>query len=192
MPPDWRDTLGAVAGPSYPPVNCHREFVDVFDSALGWMAIVGQGGVLRMLTFGHRTPQAARRATAVGGYPHGRPRPWHRSLAQRLQAYAAGRSTRLDDVSWDATGLSRFRCAVLAHCQRIPWGTTISYAQLAARAGYPHAARAVGTVMAGNRTPLVVPCHRVIAATGGLGGYSAPQGIAMKRRLLQLEGIPIA
>ncbi len=75
----------------------------------------------------------------------------------------------------------------MAACRRIPWGQTRSYAQLAAVAGRPGAARAVGSVMAKNRVPLVVPCHRVIASSGQLGGYSAPQGLSLKRRLLAME-----
>ncbi len=58
---------------------------------------------------------------------------------------------------------------------------------MAAAAGSPGAARAVGQVMRSNRTPLLVPCHRVVAAGGKIGGFSAPQGLVMKRRLLELE-----
>ena len=64
---------------------------------------------------------------------------------------------------------------------------TRSYGEVAAAAGSPGAARAVGQVMAANRTPLIVPCHRVLAAGGKIGGFSAPQGLALKRRLLALE-----
>ena len=72
-------------------------------------------------------------------------------------------------------------------CRRIPYGRTMSYAELAAKAGSPNAARAVGNCMAGNRIPLIVPCHRVVCSDGRLGSYSAPGGTRMKRRLLDLE-----
>jgi methylated-DNA-[protein]-cysteine S-methyltransferase len=88
--------------------------------------------------------------------------------------------------------LSDFQRAVVGHCRRIPPGQTLTYGQLAARVGRPRAARAVGRVMATNRFPLIVPCHRVVAAGGVLGGFSAPQGLAMKKRLLAAEAASIA
>ncbi|MEX1224432.1 MAG: MGMT family protein, partial [Pirellulales bacterium] len=72
-------------------------------------------------------------------------------------------------------------------CRRIPIGQTMSYAELAAVAGSPGAARAVGNIMAGNRVPIIVPCHRVVGSGGSLGGYSSSGGLRTKRRLLSLE-----
>jgi methylated-DNA-[protein]-cysteine S-methyltransferase len=63
----------------------------------------------------------------------------------------------------------------------------MSYGELAAKAGYPRAARAVGSVMSSNRFPIVIPCHRVVAAGEKPGGYTSPQGVGMKLRLLALE-----
>ncbi|MFO0919488.1 MAG: MGMT family protein, partial [Planctomycetaceae bacterium] len=68
----------------------------------------------------------------------------------------------------------------------------LSYGEVAANVGCPGAARAVGTVMAGNRLPLIIPCHRVIAAGGKLGGYSSPRGPGLKRWLLDLEQAGLA
>jgi methylated-DNA-[protein]-cysteine S-methyltransferase len=104
-----------------------------------------------------------------------------------LTQFAAGACAGFSDVAVDLEHLSPFGRRVVRHCRRIPFGRTLTYGQLAARAGSPGAARAVGQVMAANRYPLIVPCHRVIGASGRLGGFSAPQGIAMKQRLLQLE-----
>jgi methylated-DNA-[protein]-cysteine S-methyltransferase len=86
------------------------------------------------------------------------------------------------------TGLTDFQQRVVRECRRIPYGHTLAYGELAVRAGSPHAARAVGGVMARNRIALVIPCHRVVGSAGKLGGYSAPDGIRMKTRLLELEG----
>ena len=80
---------------------------------------------------------------------------------------------------------------VIAACRRIPWGETRSYGDLATECGSPGAARAVGSVMAKNRYPLIVPCHRVLAAGGDIGGYSAADGLVMKRRLLAAEGLTL-
>ncbi len=72
--------------------------------------------------------------------------------------------------------------------RQVGYGETVSYGELAERSGSPRAARAVGTVMATNRIPLILPCHRVLGSAGRIGGFSAPQGIDLKRRMLDLEG----
>jgi methylated-DNA-[protein]-cysteine S-methyltransferase len=86
----------------------------------------------------------------------------------------------------DLDGLPPFQRKVLLAERRVPYGRTITYGALAAKVGRPRAARAVGQALAHNPVPLVVPCHRVIAAGGGLGGFGG--GLALKRRLLALEG----
>lgn len=90
--------------------------------------------------------------------------------------------TRFD---WSAA--SEFDAAVWRACFRIPYGRTLSYKQLAEKAGRPRAARAVGMAMRRNRCPLIVPCHRVLASGGGIGGYSGAGGVELKRCLLQIE-----
>jgi methylated-DNA-[protein]-cysteine S-methyltransferase len=108
-------------------------------------------------------------------------------LARRLKAYAAGKSDKFDDVPLLDDELTPFAKKVTKACQAIPRGETISYAELARRAGSANAFRAAGSVMARNRWAIVVPCHRVIASGGKMGGYSVPEGLAFKRRLLELE-----
>jgi methylated-DNA-[protein]-cysteine S-methyltransferase len=110
-----------------------------------------------------------------------------RTVIERLELYAAGEDVEFVDVDVDERHLTPFGRRVVQACRRIPAGRTRSYGELAAACGSPGAARAVGQVMAKNRYPLVVPCHRVLAAGGLLGGFSAPQGLAMKRRLLSME-----
>ncbi len=90
-------------------------------------------------------------------------------------------------VDLDLSALGAFQRAVLAACARIPYGATSTYGQLAQEVGAPRAARAVGGALARNPVPIVVPCHRVLAACGALGGFSAEQGLQLKRRLLDLE-----
>ncbi len=89
------------------------------------------------------------------------------------------------DLRLDLTGYTAFEKKVYCALQEIPAGAVIGYGELAKRAGYPGAARAVGTAMRKNRLPIVIPCHRVIPASGGLGEYSA--GKKWKRRLLEYE-----
>jgi methylated-DNA-[protein]-cysteine S-methyltransferase len=110
-------------------------------------------------------------------------------LVQRLQAYFAGEPQGFGDVRVEVDGRSTFQRRVIEACRRVPFGTTISYGQLAARAGSPRAARAVGNCMAANRAPIIIPCHRVVGSGGRLGGFSGPGGLRLKRRLLRLEGV---
>ena len=83
--------------------------------------------------------------------------------------------------------MTPFQLCVANATRRIPYGTTVSYGQLASLAGYPRAARAVGTVMSQNRFPILIPCHRVLASGGKLGGYTSVAGVDFKSRLLGLE-----
>lgn len=80
-----------------------------------------------------------------------------------------------------------FQQIVLEQCRNIPYGKTASYADLARASGKPGAARAVGTTMAGNPLPLVIPCHRVVRTDGSLGGFSSPRGTLLKEKLIQME-----
>jgi O-6-methylguanine DNA methyltransferase len=110
-----------------------------------------------------------------------------RELAGRLSCFARRFEDRFTDVPLEMDRLGPFTRRVVELCRAVPPGRTASYAELATQAGSPGAARAVGNAMATNRFPLIVPCHRVVGARGHLGGYSAPQGLAMKRRLLAAE-----
>jgi len=160
--------------------------VVVFRSQLGWMAAVGSSEALVSLAFGHVSSQAASRAAGAEARQVAE-FDWCPDLAARLEAYAAGEWVGFDDVPLDVGGMTPFQRRVSELCRGIPFGETISYAALAIRAGSPGAARAVGNVMAANRFPLVVPCHRVVGAGGRVGNYSGPQGVRMKLRLLELE-----
>ena len=106
-----------------------------------------------------------------------------------LRAYFAGDLAALDRVKVD-TGGTPFQRAVWSELRRIPAGTTISYADLAARVGRPTAVRAVGAANGSNPVAVILPCHRVIAADGTLCGYGG--GLDRKRWLLAHEGAPAA
>ena len=110
-------------------------------------------------------------------------------LAGRMRDYFAGSRDSFADVALDLDGYTPFQLAVVETLRRVPWGEVVTYGELAALAGFPNAQRAAGSVCAHNRFPLVVPCHRVIAANG-IGRYGS-SGIAYKRRLLELEGVVV-
>jgi methylated-DNA-[protein]-cysteine S-methyltransferase len=110
-------------------------------------------------------------------------------LDSALEAYFDGDFARLDNIAVDRSGWTPFFARVYRVCRNIPAGQTLSYGEVAANAGSPGAARAVGQAMATNRVPLIIPCHRVLASGGGLGGYSGPGGLSTKQSLLRLEGV---
>ena len=110
-----------------------------------------------------------------------------RTLVDGLRRFADGEPVDFSGAPIAQDHLTPFARRVVAACRRIRWGQATSYGELAAKCGAAGAARAVGSVMAKNRFPLVVPCHRVLAASGKLGGYSAPGGLTTKRRLLEME-----
>jgi methylated-DNA-[protein]-cysteine S-methyltransferase len=172
--------------PQLPSVAGDRCFAVAFPSQLGWIAIAGRDDVLHQLTFGHSTKTAALKALHER-LPETVEADWNPSLVRRLQDYAAGAGDDFRDVRIDLGCFTAFQRRVLECCRRIPYASTVSYAKLAAMAGSPRALRAVGNCMAGNRVPLVIPCHRVVQSDGGLGGFSAPGGLRTKRRLLELE-----
>ena len=103
---------------------------------------------------------------------------------REIRDYLAGRR-RTFAVAVDLDAVPPFQRKALAAVGKVPYGKTVTYGELARRVGRPRAARAVGQAMAHNPVPLVVPCHRVVASGGGLGGFGG--GLDLKRRLLALE-----
>ena len=159
----------------------------IFSTALGWMAVIHSRRVLTRLAFGHPDPDTAAGALDTEPSKKARPGDWERQLIGRLEAYARGEPEDFSDLAVDLEPSSGFQRRVYRRCRRIPYGGTLTYGRLAALAGSPRAARAVGTCMARNPVPLIVPCHRVVGSGGNLGGYSAPGGTRLKQRLLELE-----
>lgn len=108
--------------------------------------------------------------------------------AEELQGYFAGDLTEFS-LPLDLGHLSGFGKAVSRYVAGIGYGEVRTYAEVAEAAGFPRASRAVGGVMAANRLPVIIPCHRVVSSGGSMGGYSAPGGVATKRLLLEMEGV---
>ena len=153
---------------------------DLFRTPWGWVGIAFTPRGLRRLVL----PRSDR-AVVVGelGLPPGAVLTPRESFRSGLSAYFRGRGS-CPNVPVDLAGLEGFTRRILNAARAIHPGTTITYGELARRAGNPRACRAAGQVMARNPIPLVIPCHRVVAA-GGPGGYAG--GLAMKARLLALE-----
>lgn len=161
----------------------------LFESPLGPAGLVWTpAGVCGALLPGEATPQAAAErwpdATAAA------PPAWVRALARRLVAHLRGRPDPLLDVQLDLEGASPFDLAVWAAAREVPAGSVMTYGHLASRIGRPGAARAVGGAMGRNRVPFIVPCHRIVAASG-LGGFSSAKGLTTKRAMLAAEGVEV-
>jgi methylated-DNA-[protein]-cysteine S-methyltransferase len=109
------------------------------------------------------------------------------TTAEQLQAYFAGERFQFD-VPLDLDRLTPFQVSVLQAARSIVPGTVWTYGQVARSIGRPKASRAVGQALGRNPMPIVIPCHRVVASDGGLGGYSGGGGLQSKRFLLGLEG----
>lgn len=156
----------------------------ICETDLGWIGVITTQAGLRATTLPHALRDGALGDVLALGGTEEAPESALNGLADRLRRYARGEAVAFPDAL-DYDGAPPFWRAVWEAARTIPHGRTCSYGELAARAGRPGAARAVGQVMAHNPLPIVVPCHRVVASDGGLGGYGG--GLDMKRRLLQLE-----
>ena len=108
---------------------------------------------------------------------------------ERIIAYFEGENVDFStDPAVNLDALSPFDRKVLQACRKIRPGETTTYGDLAVRAGHPGVARAVGSALAHNPIPLIIPCHRVLRSDGSLGGFSAPGGLTTKQNLLRHEG----
>lgn len=108
-------------------------------------------------------------------------------VKQQVYEYLNGERIHFE-ITLDLSSLSEFQKRVLLTTSKIPHGQTLTYSDIAKQLGKPKAARAVGQALGHNPIPIVIPCHRVIASNGSLGGYSAGSGLESKARLLALEG----
>ena len=166
----------------------------VFRTKWGWFGLAGDAAVARTcLPLPQREMAQRELLDSVG--PAAADARFEKTfladLQQRIVAYFEGEPVDFTvdpAVSLDHTGT--FARRVLAACRAIPFGRTRTYADLAGKVGHPGAARAVGTALAGNPIPLIIPCHRVLRSDGGLGGFSAPGGTATKQKLLDHEQSP--
>lgn len=155
-------------------------------TALGELRVLwNEVGLLRLCLPG----DAARAQAFSAGEEAPLPSGWGEVLRDQLSALASGDPADFQGVPLDLSALTDFQREVLAACAQIPWGQVVTYGELAKRTGRKvTASRAVGKALSLNPVPLVVPCHRVMGASGKLVGFTAPGGVDTKRQLLTLEG----
>ena len=158
---------------------------DVTDSPLGPLFIAASARGLCSLDFGvsqedfvgQLDPMAQTERNPMALAP----------VTEQLHGYFEGTRTGFD-LPIDLDRLTPFQTSVLQAARLIQPGTTLTYGQVAHAIGKPKASRAVGQALGRNPVPIVIPCHRVVASDGSLGGYSGGGGVASKRLLLALEG----
>lgn len=162
----------------------------LFSCQFGAGAVISsEQGVIEVIPpFGMRTAVELQ-ASIISRYPDILLDNGHaKTAADELDAYFSG-YLKSFSVPLDLHHLSSFATEVCRYVMGIPYGEVRSYGQVAAAVGSRGAARGVGAVMAANRLPIIIPCHRVVAADGSMRGYSAEGGIATKMQLLLLEGV---
>ncbi len=163
------------------------------DTPIGSVGLAWRGRTLLRVALPEDAPGTtlARLCERAGAAGVAAPPPWVRALGARIARHLGGEHDDLCDVPLADDDVPAFHRRVYAALRAVPIGRTVSYMELAARAGSPGAARAVGTAMRGNPWPIVVPCHRVLAAQGRPGGFSAHGGLATKESLLAAEGVSL-
>jgi len=158
---------------------------DIVDSPVGLLFVAASDRGLASISYDTDPEQQLERLARIAG-PCVLRSPRSVDQARReLDQYFEGKR-RAFDLTLDLRALPPFTVSVLQKLAEVPYGETTTYGALASSVGRPHAARAVGTVMNRNRIPIVLPCHRVVGASGNLVGYAG--GLDRKLALLQLEG----
>ncbi|MDH4201892.1 MAG: methylated-DNA--[protein]-cysteine S-methyltransferase [Phycisphaerae bacterium] len=162
-------------------------FYDIFKTHWGWFGLLGnENGLIRTcLPVAHKEAVQGRMLSDIPNAE--RSKTAFLMLETQIHYYYRGQPVDFSDVNVRLDGFSKFQQKVLAVLRTVKYGETVSYGQLAKLSGNPKAARAIGSVMAANPLPLIIPCHRVIRADGAPGDFSAPGGTETKIRMLNLE-----
>jgi methylated-DNA-[protein]-cysteine S-methyltransferase len=167
-----------------------RQRYCVFDTAIGPCGVAwNEHGVTRL-----RLPDASRsaleRRLARAAIPD-TPPPHIAAIIAQVQRYLTGEKVEFSSVTVDLPDAAPFDRHVYDAARSLGWGCVASYGDLARQLGAPREAREVGQALARNPIPIIIPCHRVVASGGKIGGFSAPGGTATKERLLALEGVRV-
>ena len=160
----------------------------VFDSKIGTLGVAwSDRGLVRVQLPEKTRAKTAQRIALHAGSKAAAAPAWVERAVEQMRALVAGAPSDLDEVPLDAANVPKFHGRVYAALRKLRAGETCTYAELARAAGSPSAARAVGQAMRRNPWPLVIPCHRVLAAGDRLGGFSATGGLELKAQLLRAE-----
>lgn len=180
-----RSARGTALPSKHAPDN-DQLLLSTFPTSLEWIGLLGRGDQVVGVYIGHSSSKSIQNTVSKKGHV-ARLENWDPALRALFEAYAEGEVVDFSQVSIELPVMTPFRRQIIAATRRLAYGETASYGELARRVGHPRAARAVGTAMACNQFPILIPCHRVLAAGGKIGGYSAARGIAFKQQLLEME-----
>lgn len=165
------------------------QFFTIFDTAIGPCGIAwGPAGIAFLqLPMTNENQTRARLLRSLPGVREAAPTTDVQETIDAITSLLQGEPVDLSHVKLDMRSVPPFHCKVYEVARAIPVGATLSYGDIAERAGAPGSARAVGQALGRNPFPILVPCHRVLAARGKIGGFSANGGTSTKRRLLSIE-----
>jgi O-6-methylguanine DNA methyltransferase len=172
----------------------------VFDTPLGecgiaWTESANSAAEIRIVFF--QLPEATKEMTEMriaeksGATPCAVPPPRIAEIIERVRKHLNGEVQDFRNVAVDLGGIEDFVLRVYEAAREIPAGKTSTYGEVAKKLGRPGAARAIGQVLGSNPIPLIIPCHRILAAGTKPGGFSAHGGRTTKKRLLAIEGASI-
>lgn len=165
----------------------------LFDTAIGTCAIAwGERGIMAaQLPDKDDTQIRARMRKRFPNAPESEPPTEMRRAIDGIVALMRGEKRDLLEVTLDMDGIPDFHRRVYEVARAIPPGQTLTYGEVAEKLNAPGAARAVGQALGANPIPIIVPCHRILAASGKTGGFSAPGGATTKMRMLTIEGAKV-
>lgn len=163
----------------------------VLETVIGFMGIAwSERGLIRLCLPERSREAVERRLFRHGGVSSSTDQPqWVVDLIASIKAYAASEDVDFSGVPVDLAGIDDFRLAIYDAARKLGFGETTTYGELARRAGHDGLARETGAALGANPVPLVIPCHRILAAGGKIGGFSAPGGSATKEKMLAMEGV---
>ena len=159
----------------------------IFKTKFGYFGLAGTGSALCRTYLPETTFTNIKRRLLVSLPDADFDENYFKDLQEQITGYFEGASVDFKPIPITLEGFSVFSQQILRACRDIEIGQTVTYSELAKRAGRPAAGRAVGGVMARNPLPLIIPCHRVIRTDGKMGGFTAPGGIVLKKKMLELE-----
>jgi methylated-DNA-[protein]-cysteine S-methyltransferase len=162
----------------------------IFKTKWGFFGLLADSTGLLRTTLPTRSYQTAKRYLLVGMFRlANEDEKLYPELQKYIKSYYNGSYKNQNKLNFlvSRAQFGDFACKVLKVCKEVPIGKTVTYSQLAKKAGFPKAARAVGNVLAKNPLTLLVPCHRVIRADGKIGNFSAPGGAKTKKKMLEHE-----
>jgi O-6-methylguanine DNA methyltransferase len=162
-------------------------YFDIFKTCWGWFGVLGTQDALTRIQLPDTEKNAVKKRLLEGIERARQNKALFSVFKSKILDYYLGQRVCFDEFKIQIDRYTLFQQKVLMNLRQVKFGDTVTYAQLAQLSGSPRASRAIGSVMAANPMPLVIPCHRVIKSDGTCGNFSGPGGTHTKKRMLDLE-----